>query len=191
MATRTIEEADIRLPAILLGVGLGGFFDGILLHQVLQWHHMLSATGSDNVGIRDYPVDTVPGLRVNTLWDGIFHVVTWVSVLAGLALLHARVTRSRNRLWRSRTLWGWALVGWGLFNLVEGVVDHHLLGIHHVREGANRLWWDLGFLALGAVLVAGGWLLQRRDGRSGPPTGGEPHVTEGRSGGTASSGGRR
>ncbi|BCL16940.1 DUF2243 domain-containing protein [Micromonospora sagamiensis] len=161
MATRTIEDADIRLPAILLGVGLGGFFDGILLHQVLQWHHMLSATGSDNAGIREYPVDTVPGLRMNTLWDGIFHVVTWVAVLAGLALLHARVTRSRSRLWRSRTLWGWALVGWGLFNLVEGVVDHHLLGIHHVREGAHRLWWDLGFLALGAVLVAGGWLLQR------------------------------
>ncbi|GLY26606.1 DUF2243 domain-containing protein [Micromonospora sp. NBRC 101691] len=191
MATRTIGEADIRLPAILLGVGLGGFFDGILLHQVLQWHHMLSATGSDNVGIREYPVDTVPGLRVNTLWDGIFHVVTWVSVLAGLALLHARVTRSRNRLWRSRTLWGWALVGWGLFNLVEGIVDHHLLGIHHVREGANRLWWDLGFLALGAVLVAGGWLLQRRDGRGGPPTADEPHVTEKRSGDTASPGGRR
>ncbi|WDZ82323.1 DUF2243 domain-containing protein [Micromonospora cathayae] len=161
MADRTTDHADIRLPALLLGIGLGGFADGIVLHQVLQWHHMLSATGSDNVGIRGYPVDTVAGLRMNTLWDGLFHVVTWVSVLTGLALLSARVTTGRGRLWRSRALWGWALVGWGSFNLVEGIVDHHLLGIHHVRPGAHQLWWDLGFLALGVVLIAAGWLLQR------------------------------
>lgn len=165
MPTRTFDDADIRLPALLLGIGLGGFVDGIVLHQVLQWHHLLSATGSDNIGLREYPVDTVAGLRMNTLWDGLFHVVTWVSVLAGLALLSARVTRSRSRLWRSRALWGWALVGWGSFNLVEGIVDHHLLGIHHVRQDAYQLWWDLGFLALGVALIAGGWLLQR-SGRS-------------------------
>ncbi|MGY3520100.1 DUF2243 domain-containing protein [Micromonospora sp. PTRAS2] len=160
-STKGTEGTDIRLPATILGIGLGGFADGIVLHQVLQWHHMLSGTGSDNVGVKAYPVDTVPGLEMNTLWDGIFHVVTWVAVLTGLALLYSRVTGSRGRLWRSPVLWGWALVGWGLFNLVEGIVDHHLLGIHHVREGAYRTWWDLGFLALGAALVAAGWLVQR------------------------------
>jgi uncharacterized membrane protein len=25
-----------------MGLGLGGFLDGIVLHQVLQWHHMLT-----------------------------------------------------------------------------------------------------------------------------------------------------
>lgn len=30
---------------LLLGLGLGGFFDGIILHQVLQWHHMLTSAG--------------------------------------------------------------------------------------------------------------------------------------------------
>ncbi|MFF5172926.1 DUF2243 domain-containing protein [Micromonospora sp. NPDC000089] len=164
MAGTTIDGADIRLPAVILGVGLGGFVDGIVLHQVLQWHHMLSSTGSDHIGVKAYPVDTVPGLRMNTLWDGLFHVVTWVAVLAGLALLYARVTRSRGRLWRSPALWGWALVGWGLFNLVEGVVDHHLLGIHHVRGGPHQTAWDVGFLVLGAALVAAGWGVQRRAG---------------------------
>ncbi|MFG2103855.1 DUF2243 domain-containing protein [Micromonospora echinaurantiaca] len=162
MARTTLDGADIRLPATVLGVGLGGFVDGILLHQVLQWHHLLSSTDTDNVGIRPYPVDTVPGLEMNTLWDGIFHVVTWVAVLAGLAMLYSRVTRSRGRLWRSPVLWGWALIGWGLFNLVEGIVDHHLLGIHHVRTGPHQLWWDLGFLALGLALIVLGWLAQRR-----------------------------
>jgi uncharacterized membrane protein len=141
----------IALPATVLGVGLGGFVDGILLHQLLQWHHMLSST--------TYSPDTVPGLRMNTVWDGVFHSFTWLSVLVGL--LYSRVTSARGRMWRSRVLWGWALVGWGLFNVVEGVVDHHILGIHHVRGGPHQLWWDLGFLALGALLVVAGWLLQR------------------------------
>ena len=26
------------------------------------------------------------------------------------------------------------LVGWGAFNLVEGTIDHEILGIHHVRD---------------------------------------------------------
>ncbi|RBJ09997.1 DUF2243 domain-containing protein [Micromonospora provocatoris] len=160
--TRPESATSIRLPATILGVGLGGFVDGIVLHQVLQWHHLLSSTGSDRIGVREYPVDTVPGLQMNTLWDGLFHVVTWVAVLTGLALLYSRVTHSRGRLWRSPMLWGWALIGWGLFNLVEGVIDHHLLGIHQVRSGPNQLWWDLGFLALGVVLIAVGWAIQRR-----------------------------
>ena len=54
------------------------------------------------------------------------------------------------------------LVGWGLFNLVEGIVDHQLLGIHHVREGAgHQTAYDLGFLAFGALLLIGGWLVVR------------------------------
>lgn len=151
----------ITLPGILLGAGMGGFVDGILLHQILQWHHLLTSTDRDNVGVPYYPATTVHGLQVNTLWDGIFHAVTWLAVLSGLGLLYARVGRSRGRVWASRALWGWILVGWGLFNLVEGVVDHHLLGIHHVRSGPAEMWWDLGFLAVGALLVLVGWALQR------------------------------
>ena len=151
----------VRGPGIILGVGLGGFVDGILLHQILQWHHLLTSTDTDNIGLPFYPADTVHGLQVNTLWDGVFHTVTWLAVLVGLGLLYSRVSGAQQRVWSSRALWGWMLVGWGLFNLVEGVIDHHLLGIHHVRSGPGQLRWDLGFLALGAALVAGGYLLQR------------------------------
>ncbi|MBC6460674.1 DUF2243 domain-containing protein [Actinomadura sp. HBU206391] len=178
MAIRPAETGrEIALPGVTLGAGFGGFADGILLHQVLQWHHMLSSTDHDNIGVRYYPADTVPGLRMNTVWDGLFHVVTWVLVLVGLSLLYARVTHSRGRVWASRTLWGWILVGWGLFNVVEGIIDHHVLGIHHVRTGPYQTWWDLGFLSLGVLLVIAGWSLQRSgspidlcrdDGRSTP-----------------------
>ena len=64
-------------------------------------------------------------------------------------------------------VWGGLALGWGLFNLVEGLVDHHLLELHHVRPGHGQVWWDLGFLLLGGVLVAVGvWLLRTpRPGR--------------------------
>lgn len=157
----TTDPRSIRLPGILLGVGLGGFVDGILLHQLLQWHHMLTSTDTARIGVKYYPADTVTGLEMNTVWDGIFHTVCWLAVLSGLAVLYARVTHHRRRVWASRVLWGWVLVGWGLFNLVEGVVDHQILGIHHVRGGPNEFWWDMGFLALGALLVAVGLLVRR------------------------------
>jgi uncharacterized membrane protein len=160
-----VTERPLRAPGILLGVGLGGFVDGILLHQLLQWHHMLTSTDSDNVGIATYPADTVAGLRMNTLWDGVFHTFTWLSILIGLSILYRRITAGRAVAWRSGGLWGWILVGWGLFNVVEGVVDHHLLGIHHVRGGPHQLWWDLGFLALGAALIVAGLVVQRAAAR--------------------------
>ena len=33
----------MRLAGIVLGLGLGGFVDGITLHQIMQWHNMGSA----------------------------------------------------------------------------------------------------------------------------------------------------
>lgn len=161
---------SIRLPGILLGVGLGGFLDGILLHQILQWHHMLSSADTATIDVGSYPVSTVHGLEMNTLWDGFFHTATWLAVLAGLGILYSRMAHARGRVWASRVLWGWVLVGWGLFNLVEGVVDHHILGIHHVISGRYQTVADLAFLALGALLVLGGWLLQR-SGRPAEPAG--------------------
>lgn len=155
------EPRGIQLPGIILGVGLGGFVDGILLHQLLQWHHMLTSTNTDRIGVKYYPANTVSGLEMNTVWDGVFHVVCWVSVILGLGILYARVTHHRRRVWTSRVLWGWILVGWGVFNLVEGLLDHQILGIHHVRGGPHQVWWDMAFLLLGVLLIAGGYLLQR------------------------------
>jgi uncharacterized membrane protein len=143
-----------RAPGILLGIGLGGFVDGIVLHQILQWHHMLTSEGS-------YPKTTLAGLETNMLWDGLFHVATWVAVALGLFVLWRRTTDWRWAI-SGKALLGWMLVGWGLFNLVEGVVDHHLLTIHHVREDAtDPTAWDLAFLAFGGLLVLAGASLTR------------------------------
>ena len=140
---------------ILLGLGLGGFFDGIILHQVLQWHHMLTSAG--------YPQDSVPNLQVNTLWDGLFHSTTYIFVAIGLALLW-RVARRTHVRWSGKMLAGTLLMGFGIFNLVEGIIDHQILGIHHVNETVppdQWIYWDLGFLVWGAAMLVGGWLLWR------------------------------
>ena len=58
--------------------------------------------------------------------------------------------------WRAHV--GMLLAGWGAFNLVEGLIDHQILGIHHVRDDlGGPLGWDLAFLALGVVLSAVGF----------------------------------
>ena len=152
-------SSGARSPGIVLGIGLGGLLDGIVLHQILQWHHMLTSTGS-------YPADTVAGLEVNTLWDGLFHATAFVFVVAGVAMLW-RASR-RGDLGPGRALLGSALAGWGLFNLVEGVVDHQILGLHHVNESVPReqwILWDLAFLLWGAAMLVGGFALWRAGAR--------------------------
>ncbi len=158
-APGTVGERPPRASGLLLGLGLGGFVDGIVLHQILQWHHMVSSVPST-------PVTTVAGLEVNTLADGLFHLASWVFTVAGIAT--ALVAWRRGRLapdWRFQL--GLVLAGWGIFNLVEGTIDHHLLGVHHVRDDlGGPLSWDIGFLVLGALLLVGGWLLHRRGARA-------------------------
>ncbi len=154
-STRQGTTAQLTKPGILLGMGFGGLFDGILLHQILQWHHMLTSTG-------DYPPTTVRGLEVNTLADGLFHAVTYAFLVVGLLSLW----RSHRHTFgaRSRNLLGWILAGWGIFNLVEGIIDHHILRIHHVRPGPNEFLFDMSFLALGAFLLVVGVSLGRSIG---------------------------
>ncbi|MFL5757270.1 MAG: DUF2243 domain-containing protein [Chloroflexota bacterium] len=139
------------VAGIVLGVGLGGLFDGIVLHQILQWHHLISART---------PPDNVAKLELNTLADGLFHAVAWIVTVAGVFLLMSS-NGARTEPGGSRRLLGGLLVGWGLFNDVEGLVDHQILNLHHVRPGPDELAYDLGFLAWGAVMLVLGVILVR------------------------------
>src|ERR671920_1528389 len=103
----TRSHVPTRTPSLVLGLGLGGFIDGIVLHQILQWHHMLTG---DNGG---EPMDTVAGLEANTLADGFFHLATWILVAVAAAMT--------VRLWQRGELappWrmhiGMLLAGWGV-----------------------------------------------------------------------------
>ena len=154
-AVAVLAGAARRWPlacaGLALGMGLGGFVDGIVLHQILQWHGMVSS---------HVPTSEIVGAKVNMIWDGAFHLATWVSCAAGVAMLF-RAGRARV-LWSGRVLAGAMLAGWGAFNLVEGTLDHLILGLHHVHPGEDQLAWDLGFVLVGGIgLIAAGWLLAR------------------------------
>src|ERR1043165_369338 len=110
---RTKHEAQNKGPVVgaglLLGIGLGGFFDGIVLHQILQWHNMLSSR---------IPPTTLVEMKYNMMWDGLFHAVTWLITAIGIGLLF-RAGRRADAAWSGRVLVGTMLGGWGLFNLFE------------------------------------------------------------------------
>src|SRR5215203_595557 len=170
-----MEAPRNRRPLIaaglLLGVGLGGFVDGILFHQILQWHNMLTGAGYYPKTVDD-PQTVIRNMQVNMFWDGLFHAFTWITTVAGLALLWKAGQRP-DVPWSTPTFAGSLPMGWGLFNLVEGVIDHHILHVHHVVEGPDHLAWDVGFLLSGVVLIAIGWMIAQRgihDRSPGPST---------------------
>jgi uncharacterized membrane protein len=138
---------------VVLGLGLGGFADGIALHQIAQWHSMGSAV---------LPPITMDAMKRNMAWDGWFHAATLVITTTGVFFLLS-AARRRLPLPSPSQLSGQMLLGWGLFNLVEGLVDHHLLEIHHVRDMPAHVpmydWLFLGVAGVGFILL--GWLLSR------------------------------
>jgi uncharacterized membrane protein len=156
----TIARRPLIAAGTAIGIGMGGFVDGIVLHQLLQTHNMLSAR---------YPTRGIPNdqlvinLEINMFWDGLFHVLTWVMTSIGIALLWGAAKNPKVPL-NGSTFVGSLILGWGLFNLVEGIIDHHILHIHHVTETANHIMWDLAFLGSGVVMIlVGSVLIGRRE----------------------------
>jgi len=149
-------EASAIAGGFVLGLGLGGFVDGIVLHQILQWHNMGSAV---------LPPTTMEAMAQNMRWDGLFHAATLILTVIGVVLLWLegqRGTAPRTL----RVLGGQMLLGWGVFNLVEGLIDHQVLGLHHVRDLPEYVpAYDWIFLAVGGLaFIAIGWLLARTRG---------------------------
>src|SRR3954466_15840172 len=147
------NSARTRLwGALLVGISLGGLFDGILLHQVLQWHHLLSLVESQSV----------QDIRTQIMADGLFHVLMYVLVCIGLLLLW-RSNRSHAQA-RSSALLGITLLGFGIWQFVDVILFHWIFRIHRIRvDVENPLVWDVGgMLVFGLPTAAASlWLLSR------------------------------
>jgi uncharacterized membrane protein len=148
-------NATVRAAAILLGVGLGGLIEGIVLRQILQWHSMLSSA---------LPPQTMEAMQKNLRADGWFSAGIWSVTLTGVLLLW-QAAREGRALPSTRAFAGYLIFGWGWFNLAEGVVNHHVLGLHHVHDlpAYNEVYDWVYLLAGGVFLILFGFAL--RDGK--------------------------
>jgi uncharacterized membrane protein len=149
-----LRKGPLVAAGMTLGIGLGGFLDGILFHQIFQLHNMLSGY---------LPVTDLVSAKTNMLWDGFFHAGVWLVTFIGVLMLF-NVAKRQDVIWSKHVLIGAMLAGWGLFNVVEGTIDHLILGIHHVVEYTyDKLPYDLAFLASGIILLLLGWMLIRKE----------------------------
>ena len=154
------HSSTFHWSGYLLGFGLGGFFDGILLHQILQWHHLLSL------------VEGVGDLGNQVVMDGLFHGLMYIIAAIGLILLW----RSRGEFSApeaGRLLFADVLLGFGMWHVLDSVLSHWVLGIHRIKlDSPNPLVWDLiWFAAFGLLPLLLCVLLRRgappRSGRGG------------------------
>jgi uncharacterized membrane protein len=149
-----IEPPSAPAPivaAIVLGVGIGGMFHGVVFNQLLDWHRTVSTW---------YPLTSGENIRINAVWDRVYHIIAYAVLSAGLFL----VWRSTHRYgrWSLLCVSGGILMGIGGFNLVEGIIMHDVLVAHHVNETAplsEQFLWDMGFLGWGSAFLALGILL--------------------------------
>ena len=144
-------DRSLLWPAVLVGVGVAGSLDEIVLHQLLRWHHFYDR-GSAAAGL---------------IADGIFHLGSTAALAGGLVLLVRRWRAGREP---RRQAVGGVLLGAGAFNLYDGIVQHKLLGLHQVRAGApNNFPYDLGFIGLAVVVLLAGLLMLRTTRSAGRP----------------------
>ena len=131
-------------PGVLVGIGIAGTLDEVILHQLLRWHHFYDRS-TPSVGL---------------ISDGLFHVFSTAVLVIGVIQL---VERRRTTPDPPRMALAGILLGAGGFNLYDGTIQHKLLGLHQVRAGApSNLPYDLAFLAIAAVVALAGALLLRR-----------------------------
>jgi uncharacterized membrane protein len=151
--TELHSPVPLTTASMVLGIGMGGFIDGIVLHQILQWHEMLS---------NKIPTNEYVGKSINMFWDGIFHFFCLIVVLVGIILMWKLLFR-KDINHSGRLLTGGLLLGWGLFNIIEGLIDHHLLKLHNVVElSPNHDTGNYIFLGISILMIfLGYWLFHK------------------------------
>lgn len=143
-AATTEGQRDAFWPGFMIGMGLVGTLDEVVLHQLLHWHHFYDKSTS----------------TVGLVSDGIFHVFSTALLLLGAYLLfRGRAVEGDREI---RRAWAGGLLGGGAFNFYDGTVQHKLLKLHQVRPGVpNEMPYDVVFIGLSLVLLAIGWSLLR------------------------------
>lgn len=135
------------LSGALFGIGVAGFVDETVFHQLLHWHHFYDRSTTD----------------VGLVSDGLFHAFSWFATVAALFLV-ADLRRDRA-FWGRRFLAGW-LAGAGFFQLYDGLVQHKLFGLHQIRYGVDLVPYDVAWIVIASGLLLAGLGLIATTGRA-------------------------
>jgi uncharacterized membrane protein len=125
---------------VLIGVGVAGFLDETVFHQLLHWHHFYDK-GTPAAGLAS---------------DGFFHAGSWICTVVGI-FLFADLQRRGGTV--TKRLWAGLLLGWGGFQLYDGLVQHKMLGLHQIRYHVDLLPYDLVWDLAGAIGILIGLFL--------------------------------
>jgi uncharacterized membrane protein len=126
------------LAGVLIGVGVAAFLDETVFHQLLHWHHFYDGST----------------LEAGLVSDGVFHAGGWIAIVVGLFLF---ADLQRRRVTVPKRVWAGGLLGWGVFQVYDGLFQHKVLGLHQIRYAVDLLPYDLAWNlsgALGAVIGA-------------------------------------
>jgi uncharacterized membrane protein len=143
---------------VLVGVGVAAFVDETAFHQLLHWHHFYD---------RSTPA-------VGLVSDGWLHTGGFIAIVVGMYLL-ADLRRRRGLV--PRRWWAGLLLGWGVFQLYDGLVDHKLLRLHQIRYHVTLWPYDLVWNVLAVIGILIGLVLLVGPARAepaGPPEPPEP-----------------
>lgn len=131
------------LGSFLFGIGLIGMLDGIIFHQLLQWHSVYMFTDRFH----------------QIVSDGLFHLFVTIVIFIGTFILWKsdRSDPENNTF----TFLSGIFLGGGSFNFIEGIINHHLLQIHHVLPGPNQFFYDILYDLSGIILILIGFFFYR------------------------------
>lgn len=122
---------------IFFGIGLVTFIDEAIFHQLLHWHHFYDKS------------TTSMGL----VSDGILHAFSWFATV--LALFMLADLRKRN-VWDKRSWVGALILGAGVFQLFDGIINHKLLRVHQIRYDVDILPYDIVWnVTAGLMIIIG------------------------------------
>ncbi len=156
------------IAGILMGIGVAGFVDETVFHQILHWHHFYDQS-SPSWGL---------------ISDGLFHAFSWFSVIGGFFIF---ADLRRRRAWRRTWHVAGFLFGLGGFQLYDGTVQHKWWHLHEIRYHVNIVPYDLVWnaIAVATLIAAFVFLMRARRepdrtaGRAPAQTSGEPLADRG------------
>ncbi|WP_078378716.1 DUF2243 domain-containing protein [Sutcliffiella halmapala] len=140
------NEANYRTrnlwSGILFGLGLIAFMDETVFHQFLRWHHFYDKSTTD----------------IGLISDGLFHAFSFFATIGGLFML---ADLRRRHVWSLSRWWGGVLLGAGIFQLYDGIIQHKLMQLHQIRYVENVLLYDIVWNVLAAAMIIAGIILLR------------------------------